>query len=88
MSKDMVFDPPLELRAVYWVKMGDTAGTEVRTVTIRTVSELEELNSSALSEINEGVLSKMDYGFWRWAVPLPVQLALHCMEVTGHLKEA
>ena len=87
MSKDMVFDPPLELQAVFWVKKGDTAGTEVRTVTITRMRDLEELNASAIPEITPDVLSRAHEGFWRWAVSLPVQLALHCLEVTGHLKE-
>lgn len=83
--RDMVFDPPLELQAVFWVRDGDTAKTQNRTVTIRSMRELEELNASAVPEITPEVLARAKEGFWRWAVPLPVQLSLHCLEVTGHL---
>lgn len=83
----MLFDPPLELKAVFWVKKGSTAGTDVRTVTVKTLRELEEMNASAVPEITPAVLAEKDEGFWRWAVPLPVQIALHALEVTGHMRE-
>ena len=80
-----VFDPPLELLALYWVKKGDVAGTERRIVVVHTIAELEDYNSQIMPELTPKLLEVADSGFWRWAVALPTQLALHCLEVTGHL---
>ena len=85
-KSDGVFDPPLELQALYWVRKGDSAETEVRVVTVRTVSELEDYNSKQAPELTPVMLEKAGSGFWRWAVSLPTQLALHSLEVTGHLR--
>jgi len=81
----MRFEPPLELRATYWVRKGDTAGLEQRTVTVRTLKELEDINASRVAELTPEVLKDRDEGFWRWTVSLSVQLALQHMEATGHL---
>ncbi|MCK5641035.1 MAG: hypothetical protein KAJ19_09570 [Gammaproteobacteria bacterium] len=85
-KKNGVFDPPLELQALYWVRKGDAAGTEMRVLTIHTVAELEEYNSKIMPELTPEKVKSADSGFYRWAVSLPVQLALHCLEVGGHLK--
>lgn len=83
---DGVFDPPLELQALFWVRKGDSAETEVRVVTVHTLAELEEHNSRISPELTPEMLKKADSGFWRWAISLPTQLALHSLEVTGHLR--
>lgn len=88
MSKsDARFDPPLELQAKYWKQDPKTGiiDTEVRIVTIHKMSELESINAGIIPELTPEVAKEKGEGFWRWAIPLQLQLALHVLEVTGHL---